>query len=283
MAMELQIISPKPEQRFPAIKWNYEQLKEEIAAAMKDYQNLVVTPESEKEFKETKAKLNKLRTAIETARKDMKKKVNEPLVLFEKQVKEVEEPIDTAIANLDTQLREIADAKKEQKRKDIEVIWNGIANKPSYFTLERVWNEKWLNATYQMKQITIDMQNALKENEKNIETLSKLPEYAYEAVHYYTHTFDVNAAIQKAAEHAEMERQKKLEEQKKQEQATSPEQPVKNLQEIPQNGVKEPVKAENTEVSKQYNFRFEVTLTAGQAKALGDFCRTHGIKLMQIK
>lgn len=272
MAMELQIISPKPEQRFPAIKWNYEELKTEIAAAMQDYQNLVVTPESEKDCKETKAKLNKLRTAIETARKDMKKKINEPLVLFERQIKEVEEPIDTAIANLDAQLKEIADAKKEQKRKDILTIWEGM-KRPNYLTIDKVWNERWLNATYSMKQVTEDLTKILAQNQKDVEIIGKLPEYSFEAMHYYSQTLDVQAAIARAQEHAEMDKRKA--EQKA-------ESEPKKIPEVPQNEVQKQEEPEHKEDEQKYTFRFEVTLTAGQAKTLGDFCRTHEIKLTQI-
>lgn len=284
--LELQIISPKPEQKFPQIKWNYEELKTEIAKAMQDYQNLVVTADSEKDCKETRAKLNKLRTAIETARKDMKKKINEPLKIFEEQVKEVEEPIDTAIRNLDGQLQELVEARKEQKRKDIEVIWNGIAKKPKYLTLERVWNEKWLNATYQMKQVTQDINDILKKDHENTETLAKLPKYAYEAMQYYAQTLDIASAIDLANEHAEIERRKAEAEAKKQEQEQEQEaaghEAEKNLPNVPRNGVDEAVKTEQNE-EKLYTFRFEVKVTAGQAKTLGDFCRDHGIRLTQIK
>lgn len=280
--LELQIISPKPEQKFPQIKWNYEELKTEIAKAMQDYQNLVVTEDSEKDCKETRAKLNKLRTAIETARKDMKKKINEPLKIFEDQVKEVEEPIDTAIRNLDGQLQELVEARKEQKRKDIEVIWNGIAKKPKYLTLERVWNDKWLNATYQMKQVTQDINDILKKDHENTETLAKLPKYAYEAMQYYAQTLDIARAIDLANEHAEIERRKAEAEAKKQEQEAAGKETEKILPDVPRNEVK---KEEGTECNEEklYTFRFEVRVTAGQAKTLGDFCREHGIKLTQIK
>ena len=278
--LELQIISPTPDQHFPSIRWNYEELKQEIAKSMEDYQNLVVTPDTEKDAKETKAKLNKLLTALENARKDMKKKANEPIKLFESQVKQVEEPINTAIDNLNKQLKELEEARKNQKKKDIEVIFNGISKRPTYLTLDRVWNEKWLNATYSMKQITEDLNNILKENEKNIETINRLPEYSFEAMHYYTKTLDLNAAISLASEHAEMDRRKKEAEAKKgqvaQEDATE-----NNLPKIPQNEVENKNEPETTE-EKKYTFRFEVTVTAGQAKTLGDFCRENGIKLSRL-
>lgn len=286
--LELQIISPTADQHFPSIRWNYEELKQEIAKFMEDYQNLVVTEETEKDAKETKAKLNKLLAALENARKDMKKKANEPVKVFEAQVKQVEEPINNAINNLNKQLKELEELRKEQKRKDIEVIWNGISKKPAYLTIDRIWNEKWLNATYQMKQITEDFNRILKENEQNISTIQKLPEYSFEAMHYYTKTLDLNAAIRLASEHAEMDRRKKeaeaarkAEEAAKEQVAQAPA-ATNNLPEAPQNEVKEKSEPEKTE-EKLYTFRFEVTVTAGQAKTLGEFCRTHGINLKQIK
>ena len=284
--LELQIIAPKSNQGFPNIKWNYEELKQEIAETVKDYDNLVVTADSEKDAKEIRTKLNKLLTALETARKDMKKKANEPVRIFEAQVKDVEEPITKAIKNLDLQLKELENAKKEQKKKDIEVIWNGIANKPSYLTIDRIWNEKWLNVSYSMKQITEDLNAILRENEQNIATINRLPEYSFEAMHYYTQTLDLNAAIAKASEHAELDRRKKEAEAAKAEAAKEQvaQAPVapQNLPEVPQNGVAQNQEPEQTE-EKLFTVRFEITVTAGQAKALGDFCRTHGIKLTQIK
>ena len=65
-----------------AVRKENEELKQEIAAAVSDYQNIVVTSETEKDSKALRAKLNKLRTAIETARKDMKGRVMEPLKLL---------------------------------------------------------------------------------------------------------------------------------------------------------------------------------------------------------
>lgn len=279
---ELQIISPKQDQHFPYIKWNYEELKQEIAQSMEDYQNLVVTPDTEKDAKETKAKLNKLLTALENARKDMKKKANEPVKKFEEQVKEVEEPINTAIDNLNKQLKELEEVRKNQKKKDIEIIWNGISKRPSYITLERIWNEKWLNATYSMRQVTEDLNNILKENDKNLETINKLPEFTFEALHYYTQTLDLKAALSLASEHAEIARKKKEAEANKAEEKKEQEtQVVKNLPETPQNEVVNKNEQEKDE-EKIYTFRFEVNVTAGQAKILGEFCRTHGIALKRI-
>lgn len=277
MSMELQIISPKPGQRFPDIRWNNEELKQEIAKAMTDYQNLVVTEDSERDCRDTRAKLNKLRTALEDARKEMKKRVNEPYVQFEKQVKEVEQPIDLAIGNLDSQLQELVDKRKEQKRKDIEVIWDGI-RKPKYLTIDRVWNEKWLNATYAMKQIVEDMNAICKKVDDDINLLGHLQQNSFEALQFYAQTLDAQESIKRANELAEITRKKA------DLSGVSTSNPP-----IPQKEVEKPVEGKINvvekviEAGKVYTFRFDVTVTAQQARMLGDFCRANNIKLTQVK
>ena len=201
MAMELQIISPKPGQKFPFIKWNNEELKQEIQAAMADYQNIVVTPETEKDSKALRAKLNKLRTAIETARKDMKGRVMEPLKVFEAQVKEVEEPIDTAIGNLDGQLAEIKTMKQERKRREIEERF-ASGQFPEWLTLEQLWDDKWLNATVTIDKIISDMDEKVRVINGNLMTIAALPEFSFEAEQLYKQSLDFGSAIRRAKENA---------------------------------------------------------------------------------
>lgn len=287
MALELQIISPKPGQRFPEIHWNNEELKMEIAKAVADYQNLVITPETEKDCKDTRAKLNKLKGAIEDARKEMKRRVNDPYVLFEKQVKEVEAPIDAAMANLDKQLAEIKVARQEQKRKQIkEAYEKGIA--PDWLKLEQIWDEKWLNISVSMDQITKAIDEKVKHINSNLEVIANLPEFAFEAEELYKQTLDFKGAIDRAKQMTEIQKRKAAAEaaRKAQEQAQQ-EQAEKVLPKEEQNGAvegaKQPLNAAEANQPKKFTFTFEVTLTAAQAAALGNFCKEQGIKLTRIK
>ena len=286
MALELQIISPKPEQKFPVIRWNNEELKAEVAAAVKDYQNLVVTVESEKDCKETRAKLNKLRTAIETARKDMKKRVTEPLTLFEAQVKEVEAPIDAAIGNLDRQLSEIKTMRQEQKRKDIrEAYEKGIA--PDWLSIEQIWDDKWLNVSVSMDNIIKAIDEKVSHINSNLSVIANLPEFAFEAEEYYKKTLDFKTAIEKAKEAAEIQRRKAAAEAAKTAQDNprngEQEQHVKTeAQEAPAEGAKQPLNTTEAAEPIKYTYRFEISVTADQAAALGMFCRNQGIVLKRI-
>lgn len=308
MAMELQIISPKPGQKFPSIKWNNEELKKEIAEAVKDYQNVVVTVETEKDSKTLRAKLNKLRTAIDDARKDMKKRVQEPFTIFEQQVKEVQAPIDAAIANLDKQLAEIKILKQEQKRKDIEEQFKN-GKFPEWLTLDQLWNEKWLNATVTMPQIIADIDEQMKHINANLRTIAALPDFSFEAEEIYKKTLDFGGAIRKAKEMSEIQKRKaEAEARAKQEEEAREKAEQENKEKPapsnPQNGVenvdpnvrmrierigtppeppKQPQIATQAEQPKIYTFRFEVSLTAAQAQAMGAWCKAQGITLKQIK
>ena len=287
MALELQILSPKPGQKFPTIKWNNEQLKAEVAAAVADYQNLVVTVDTEKDCKETRAKLNKLRTAIEDARKDMKRRITEPLKIFEDQVKEVEAPIDSAIQNLDTQLAEVKQIKQDQKRKDIrEAYEKGEA--PEWLKLEQIWDDRWLNVSFPMTDVIKAIDQTISHINSNLEVIANLPEFAFEAEELYKQTLDFKGAIEQAKQMSIIQKRKAAAEAAN----SLPESPQNEGEEKPSVTDTKDVHVERTEqplnatedVSlKKYSFTFETTITAQQAKALGDFCRENGIKLIRIK
>lgn len=287
MAMELEIYSPKPEQKFPQIKWNNEELKAEIEAAMADYQNIVVTPESEKDCKSLRAKLNKVRTAIDTARKDMKAKVQEPLKLFEAQVKEVQGPIDTAIANLDTQLAEIKEMKQTKKRSDIATRY-AKGDYPDWIRLEQIWDEKWLNASVSIEQVFKQIDEKVKVIENNMQTIKALPEFAYEAEEFYRQSLDFGEAVRRAKEMSEIAKRKAEAEKQKtmpaEPQNGNPEQTLRaEAQNMPVEQPKTPEYTDQPIPAKKYTFRFEISVTKEQAAALGNYCKEQGITLTRIQ
>ena len=56
-----------------AIDFNFEEMKAELTEKLTAYNALVVTEDSIRDAKADKAKLNKLRTAVEDKRKEVKK------------------------------------------------------------------------------------------------------------------------------------------------------------------------------------------------------------------
>ena len=115
-----------------------------------------------------------------------------------------------------------------------------------------------------------------------------MPEFSFEAEELYKQTLDFKGAIEQAKQMSAIQKRKAAAE------------AAKNLPDSPRNEGSETatetetkdVHVERTETPlngteadslKKYSFVFETTITAQQAKSLGDFCRNNGIILKRIK
>lgn len=250
--MELKIISPQEGGFIKEIRWNNEELKAEISEKMQEYKSLAFTAETIQDAKKDRAKLNKLRTAFEDERKKVKKQCMEPYEKFERQVKELTALIDEPIRLIDSQIKEVEENRKAQKRKEIEELFSGIGFQ-TFVTLEKIWDEKWLNVSVPMSRIEEQMKTRMYQIGNDVMTIKNLPEFSFEALEVYKKSLDLTMAIQegqrlseiqkrkaayeeeqrrKAAEEAE---RKKQEEATKLQQASSPEKsadPVEKKQDM---------------------------------------------------
>ena len=205
--MELRIMSPQENDFIKEIQWNNEELKQEITATMQEYKSLAFTEENIKDAKADRAKLNKLRTAFEDERKKIKKQCMEPYTKFEKQVKEIVSLIDEPIALIDSQIKEVDDQKKAQKQKDIEELYGSLGFQ-NFVTLDKIFDPKWLNASVAMSKIEEQMKSQMFQIGHELETIRKLPEFAFEAKELYKKTLDMNQAIQEGQRLAEIQKRK---------------------------------------------------------------------------
>ena len=71
--LELKILTPQ-EKFLSSVEFNYNELKSQLQENLDKYQNLVFTEENMDEGKNTRARLNKLKTALDDKRKEIKKK-----------------------------------------------------------------------------------------------------------------------------------------------------------------------------------------------------------------
>ena len=205
--MELRIMSPQEDGFVKEIQWNNEELKQEITATMQEYKSLAFTEDNIKDAKADRAKLNKLRTAFENERKQIKKQCMEPYTKFEKQVKEIVALIDEPIALIDSQIKEVDDQKKAQKQKDIEELFGSLGFQ-NFVTLDKIFDPKWLNASVAMSKIEEQMKSQMFQIGHELETIRKLPEFAFEAKELYKKTLDMNQAIQEGQRLAEIQKRK---------------------------------------------------------------------------
>ena len=205
--MELRITNPQENWLTEQILWNNEELKAAIAEKVKDYKTIAYTEDSLKDMKADRADLNKLKKAFEDERKRVKKICMEPYTKFEQQVKEITALIDEPIGLIDSQIKELDERRKAAKREEIEELFTSIGFQ-SFVKLDMIWDEKWLNATVTLPKIEEQMKSRMYQIGTDVVTISKLPEFKFEAMEVYRKTLDMNQAIQEGQRLADIQKRK---------------------------------------------------------------------------
>ena len=286
--LELRIISPQENGFVQEIKWNNEELKTAIAEKMEEYKGLVFTEETISDGKKDRADLNKLRGAIDNERKRIKKMCMEPYDKFEKEVKEVLGLVDEQISAIDIQIKEVEQIKREEKRKAVQELFESIGFQ-KFVTLEMIWDEKWLNASVALSKVENQMKETMYRIGEEVGTISRLPEFSFEAMEVYKKTLDLTQAIKKGQELADIQkrkeealaRQKAEEERRKAEEAAARKE-SENPEDVAdtQDAPKEAEENDYTRVVSEPVMRidFRVWGTKEQILALRDYMKQNNLK-----
>lgn len=287
--MELKIISPGENGFLKEIQWNQEEVKAWVAARVQDYKNIAYTEDQVKDMKKDRADLNKLRTAFESERKRLKKVCMEPYNLFEQQVKEVVALIDEPIQLIDSQLYELEERRKQQKKKDIEALFDTIGFR-TFVTLDNIFDQKWLNASVSLGKIEEQMKSIMYKIGTDVATIGNLPEFSFEAMEVYKKTLDLNKAILEGQRLAEIQKRKQQyeEEQKRiaEEKARQEEQEQSVLAEVVEETapVEEKVDASPEPVRPDLvRMDFRVWCTKEQLMDLREYLIAHQIKFGRVE
>lgn len=208
--MELRVIQPT----FPeVIEFNFNELKEEITKKSSDYMNLVYTEDQIQDAKKDRAALNKFVKALSDERIKIKKECLKPYEDFEAKIKELDGIVSKAIQNIDGQVKAVEEKKKEERNQAIVEYWDS-QNKPAWLNLQQIFNDKWLNASVSIKTVCAEIDARFEQVAKDLETLSNLPEFSFEAIEEYKHSLDINKAITEGHRLSEIQKRKVEEQQK---------------------------------------------------------------------
>lgn len=280
---------------FPeVIQFNYEELKAEITSSTEMYKNLVYTDDQIDDAKKKRAELNKWIKVLTDERIKIKKECLKSYEEFEWKIKDLVEIVNESVRSIDKQIKEFEQIKKEEKRKEIEALFETIGFQ-SFVQLPMIWDEKWLNASVSMKSIEEKMRARLNEISTAVFTLNKLPEFGFEALELYKETLDLPKAIEKAQHmpeiakkkaqyeaeekarrEAEEARAKQIAQEQASQQLEQPaEQMVMDL--VPQ----EAPAQQELEPSKEW-IRFAALLTTEDALALKEFFQSRNIEFRAI-
>jgi hypothetical protein len=193
---------------FPeVIEFNFEELKTDIEARVERYTNLVYTEDQIKEAKTDLASLRKFVKALSDERIKVKKDCLKAYEPFEAKIKELSAIVEKGIVNIDGQVKNYDEAKKEEKYAAIVEAFE-MTGHPEWLTLEQIFNQRWLNASVKMSVVQNEIDVRLTEISKDLDTLSNLPEFAFEAEEEYKLSLDLNKAIAEGKRIAEIVKRK---------------------------------------------------------------------------
>ena len=281
--IEVKINTPE-EQFLKSIDFNYDEIKGELQSVLEKYQNLAFTDETMKEAKNTRAHLNQLKTKIDNVRKDMKKRCLAPYETFEIKIKDLTSLVDRPILQIDSQVKSYEERCKQEKLENIKAFWNENAKDIlPLVSFDRIFNEKWLNATTTMKSINEEITKIVDDVKQGLDTISQLhTEFELQVKDKFLET--LNLAIALNENNRLKERQKAIEEQEKlrkeaelkaQQQAQNPA-PAENPKQM--DIVEEVKKVEEQE----YQIIFKVTATREKLSLLKQFLEDKHIKIERV-
>jgi hypothetical protein len=281
----MEFIAKIPDNLPEIIENNSEEVKAWLGEVMQKYDGLVVTPESVKSAKEDKAKLNKLRTALEERRKEVKRDYLAPYMKFEEKYKEILALIDKPISAIDTQIKALDEQEQQEKFTKIGQYFQEITKDLGFsLVLDKIIDPKWRNKTNPIEKVC----NALFERVEGIRAdYAELQEYYSDSPHYtaimntYMQGYDKACALAYAAALIQQEQRRQEAQRAAQQPVREPEPtPPPVYDPTPEPPVQQPVQAPN---EPRITGVFRVTGTKQQIIALRDFMRSNQIEFQIVK
>ena len=212
----------------PQISFNFEEIRSELAGKLQVYQNMVVTESGIKEAKADRANLNKFKAALADSRKAVKAQWNQPLCDFEGKMKELERMVDEPIGAIDRQVKAYDEAKKQDKRQQIERFFEGaVGDLEEVLPLSKIWNDRWLNATYPMKDIEKEIVERIRKTHSDIGIIvaMQLP-CCDQMLSTYLETLDMSRAMEEKHKYEQAQKAKAQAKQAEPAPSSPAEQPV---------------------------------------------------------
>lgn len=290
MPMELQL--RYAELSIPCAIANLEALKAELQPKLDYYKNLVVTEDGIKAAKDDKAKLNKLKKAIDEQRIAVKKKCLEPYETLEKECKEVESPILDAVKVIDDQIKAFDEKARNEKLFKLKTAFYKMTHH-EWLSFESVLPPKWENKTEKTDKLIEEMRKAV--DTVNVEYAEITKMYLesplltaiadrYKSTRNKADTLAYAVTLEKQYQ-AEQERKKELEAKQRESLESNLNSPEIDCGKSDTTilGTAQTAAESVSECSQTISGTFKVTCTRQQLVSLRDFMKNNGIKFEVVK
>jgi hypothetical protein len=256
------------------IGFNYDEVKKDIMAVSQYAKSLVFSDEQISQAKEIRAKLNALITNIKSETTAIRKKSLEMCSEAEKQLKELAAIAEEGKTSIDSQIKNFEAAQDQEKREAIANIFNVLVvakQLDKLITLEKLWNEKWLNKGYKIEVIEKEISDALDNASTAIKLIASLKTpYELHLTDYFIKCLDINATLAEKVrlEQAELSQKQALEQAKQ------------SIGSVVQEEAKQTIEGQETEL-KAIDFR--VWVTEEQKEKLRSFLIENNIRYGAVK
>lgn len=199
----------KPVISFP----EYEKLMDQGKEVAKFIESIELDDSNIKQVKKVLASANKAIKELNDRRIAIKKEILEPYEVFNSQIKDIEKIVKDADTKLRNEVRKLEEIERDNKKKQIEEIWNKRIGQYQYAKLmdfDDFLDNKHLNKSTRMKSVEEDMVNKLESFERDLEILSKRDDKK-DGISLYKEFKDLGTVLQVLKEkEEEIERQKEV-------------------------------------------------------------------------
>ena len=267
---------------------DYDQLKAKVLEDVSVFKGIIISEDNLEEAPKWRAELNKKAKRISDFRiafeKDFKKRIEKST----SQLKELASFYADASNNIDVQVKEFDDKRKQEKNAAIGKIYaENIADMEKFLPLEKIYNEKWTNKGYTLDAITKEIKAQVDSVQDGIKTIQMLgTKYESQMISAFLEAYNMNDALKKKAEleqiDAEMERRRKdAEEEAIRKQAEADAQAaVENATVVPTEEEEEP--KEPIAQEQEYRLAFEVFGNKEELTSLCNFIRENGYRYNRL-
>ena len=178
---------------------NFAEVKEWLTQELAPYESMIVTEESIASAKTLRANIRKVADSINQQKISVKKAWLAPFTTFEGESKELYDLCQKSVTNLDVQIKNMENAKREEKLARLKTVFDenavGITD---YVTWDSIVSPKWGNASASEKAAAEEIVTILRQVREDLDTIRSLnSEWEEALLDEYAATHNVRDAIQK--------------------------------------------------------------------------------------
>lgn len=294
--MDLTLVQAEP------VVMDYETMKERLTATLRQYDDIEVTAETLKSCKDTQKEIAGLRKQLDDFRKAVKKRYQEPLQIFEDQIKSMIAMVDEVESPIKKGVKEFDDLRRAEKRELAETIIDELIGEYQLnekFAGQVELKKNYTNLTAKEQDVRADVESQcmyLKQQQDNEESIkraivnavdaqnegitAKLVPDVYISLIGKLPTDEIIQRILKRGEEIRRMEREADEKKSSQEPVNSPYSEEKPEQEQRvQEMEKTPVSSANSSLKKKdlYQVTFVITGDEDQQKAVSEYLKANGI------